>query len=548
MRACAALSVWKKAALVPLLLLALWLLTDDEKTFRNNPHHLAVWTALNRHPPSWRVFRALLELTLLLFGAALSMHLWITTVGSQVVGTLLFQPPQEEQQQQQSRVPRTYQLLSAQEEEIDTLDLNEDLHDADYDSDGEVELLPRALEPPSASSICSAALDLLLLIMICLFLFTLSSAEGGRFIDGVPDNSNPLQSMASVAAPIFPLLLFLATLTLTLLPWKRRRFFWIVLSYTIGAPFYNVTFRDGFLGDILTSSVRPLQDLCFTSFYLLSGLQGWWTRSYSIDDAATPIEHSWILRTCLLPACMVSPLWWRFSQNLRQAYDTKQRWPYLGNALKYLVAAEVAMFGVFSPARKQNTTFLLAFVGATLYQVWWDVFMDWELLEFKGGKAKLRSKRLYASKKMYWSILVINFLLRFCWTLSFMPQRYLTKAGVLQTSSDFTKFIGPAIASAEIIRRTLWGLLRFELEAIKSCGDDEAVKTQLKRCSDATEEEGIEMQAMMLENDVVIKGSSFGRHNDMSGNSDLTILRELVVWATIFCSCGILAAAHRDTF
>ena len=209
MRACAALSVWKKAALVPLLLLALWLLTDDEKTFRNNPHHLAVWTALNRHPPSWRVFRALLELTLLLFGAALSMHLWITTVGSQVVGTLLFQPPQEEQQKQQSRVPRTYQLLSAQEEEIDTLDLNEDLHDADYDSDGEVELLPRALEPPSASSICSAALDLLLLIMICLFLFTLSSAEGGRFIDGVPDNSNPLQSMASVAAPIFPLLLFL---------------------------------------------------------------------------------------------------------------------------------------------------------------------------------------------------------------------------------------------------------------------------------------------------------------------------------------------------
>ena len=220
----------------------------------------------------------------------------------------------------------------------------------------------------------------------------------------------------------------------------------------------------------------------------------------------------------------------------------------MGNALKYLVAAEVAMFGVFSPARKQNTTFLLAFVGATLYQVWWDVFMDWELLEFKGGKAKLRSKRLYASKKMYWSILVINFLLRFCWTLSFMPQRYLTKAGVLQTSSDFTKFIGPAIASAEIIRRTLWGLLRFELEAIKSCEEDETVKTQLKRCSDATEEEGIEMQAMMLDDDVVIKGSSFGRHNDMSGNSDLTILRELVVWATIFCSCGILAAAHRDTF
>ena len=548
MNVCTANSVWKKAALVPPLLLALWLLTDDEKTLRDNSHHLAVWTALNRHPPSWRVFRALLELNLLLFGAALSMHVWITTVGSHVVGILLFQQPQEQQQQQQSRMPRTYQPLSVQEEEMDTLDPNEDLLDADCDSDGEVESPPRELEPPSASSICSAALDLLLLILICLVLFTLSSAEGGRFIDGVPDNLTPLQSMASVAAPVFPLLLFLATLTLTLFPWNRRRHFWIVLSYTIGAPFYNVTFRDGFLGDILTSSVRPLQDLCFTSFYILSGLQGWWTKSYSIDEAATPIEHSWILRTCLLPACMVSPLWWRFSQNLRQAYDTKQRWPYLGNALKYLVAAEVAMFGVFSPARKQHTTFLLAFIGATLYQVWWDVFMDWELLELKGGKAKLRSKRLFSSKILYRTILVINFLLRFCWTLSFMPQRYLTKAGVLQTTSDFTKFLGPAIASAEIIRRTLWGLLRFELEAIKSCGEEETVKAQLKRCSDATEDEGIEMQAMKLDDEVDIKGSLFGLYNDLSGKSDLTILRELVVWATIFCSCGILAAAHRDTY
>jgi hypothetical protein len=559
----AIMSVWKKAALVPPLLFALWLLTDEEKTLLHNRHHLAVWTALSRHPPSLRVFRALLELSLLLFGASLSLHVWTRTVGTRVIGMLLFQPPADNDSasarasasQPTATGPRTYQLLSVLDDHADvdfaagTLELEDD-----YDSDEEVERLDATPAPeppsPSASSVCSASLDLLVLVLICLFLFTLSSAEGGRYIDGVPDALTPLQSLANVAAPIFPLVLFLATLAFTLLPWKRRRHFWIVLSHTIGAPFHHVTFRDGFLGDILTSSVRPMQDLCFTSFYILSGLQGWWTQSYSIDEAATPIEHSWILRTVLLPACMASPLWWRFLQNLRQAHDAKQRWPFLGNALKYLLAAEVAMFGVFQPNIKKSAIFIMAFVGATLYQVWWDVFMDWELLHVKSGKVALRSKRLYPYKTVYWTIMVINFLLRFCWTLSFMPQRYLTKAGVLQNVfvGDVSKIIGPAIASAEIIRRTLWGFLRFELEAIKSCSQEDTVKMQLQRCSDRVEEEeeGMELHDMTPMKRAAI--APFDLPTDMSANTDLAIVRELVIWATIFCSGGMLAAAHRQTY
>jgi len=157
-----------------------------------------------------------------------------------------------------------------------------------------------------------------------------------------------------------------------------------------------VTFRDGFIGDILTSTVRPLQDLAFTTFYILSGLQGWWTASYSIDEAAGPVERSWVVHTVILPACVVSPLWWRFLQNLRQSYDGRCRWPYLGNALKYFLAAEVALFGLFEPDAKQNVLWIGCFVGATLYQVWWDVFQDWALLEKNedgSGYYRLRSGR-----------------------------------------------------------------------------------------------------------------------------------------------------------
>jgi hypothetical protein len=141
--------------------------------------------------------------------------------------------------------------------------------------------------------------------------------------------------------------------------------------------------------------VRPMQDIAFTLFYMAFGLKGWWFHGYfspaAVDpaalvqsgnatagynaflnaaDASVPdMERSWLLHTAILPACIISPLWWRFLQNMRQTYDAKQRWPYLGNALKYFCAAQVAMVGVYQPHMQQNPLWILCFVGATLYQV-----------------------------------------------------------------------------------------------------------------------------------------------------------------------------------
>jgi hypothetical protein len=117
---------------------------------------------------------------------------------------------------------------------------------------------------------------------------------------------NTFKFIALVAAPIFPLVLFLAACLASVIPWNdKRRSQWLILSYTIGAPMYHVTFRDGFVGDVLTSSVRPLQDVAFTVFYLVSGLNGWWKQSYDLDAADLPLESNWLLHTFLLPMCMV---------------------------------------------------------------------------------------------------------------------------------------------------------------------------------------------------------------------------------------------------
>jgi len=288
------------------------------------------------------------------------------------------------------------------------------------------------------------------------------------------------------------------------------------------------------------------------------------------------IETSWLLHTILLPMCMVSPLWWRFLQNLKQCYDNKKRWPYLGNAAKYFIAAEVAMFGLFNPARKETSLWILCFVGATLYQVYWDVMMDWELLDVSAlsnnNVFKLRSNRFYPNNCMYWAIFVINFILRFCWTMNFLPTVYLTKAGVISESfsSHFANsFLNPVLASAEIIRRTLWGLLRVELEAIKVKKKHEQEESSLY---DVENEDGIDenkqqdsmnmLKEVELQPMNVLGGHNltdgYGRSvapqqyngfiistNDMSTLTDLQILMELCIYATAFFSLGIFAAYHR---
>ena len=277
------------------------------------------------------------------------------------------------------------------------------------------------------------------------------------------------------------------------------------------------------------------------------------------------------LFVCLLHS-MISPLWWRFLQNLRQCFDAKQRWPYLGNALKYFVAAQVAMFGLFHPHYQRTTWWLTSFVVATLYQIWWDIFMDWGLLERRrwrpDGKQSwgLRQQRLYRNTWVYWTICAVNIVLRFCWTLSFIPPRYLDATGVLtETFGELTFITSPTIACAEIIRRTLWGLLRFEWEAIKHLPADFGQGAQRRKYHDVDAADAqpnnaidseVEMTAMlgpmkvMSSNQEKRNNDLFSQRlwtSDMSSMNDIQILGELCLYATIFALLGTLAAAHRGT-
>lgn len=336
--------------------------------------------------------------------------------------------------------------------------------------------------------------------------------------------------------------------------------------------------RDGFIGDIITSAVRPLQDLLFTLFFVPLGLRAYWSY-YNVDDNATavPIERNWFLHTLLLPACTLSPQWWRFCQNLRQTYDAKKRWPYLGNAMKYMAAAQVATFGMFDPSVKHNPLWITSFALATLYQVWWDVCMDWGLVEWNSIQrtVTLRTARLYKWTWVYYVIFVINFLLRFVGMITLIPPVHLSRTTglIVRTFPDFGMFVGSLAACAEIFRRTVWALLRLEWEVIKIRNNNTAVGDINHQSSFVVPDNNIEkkeneedelsstgldyhendMQPMAIESSIVtstmrlpnISLKSFWL-SDMSDLNDIQILTELCAWATVFSGIAIVAAAHRE--
>jgi hypothetical protein len=179
--------------------------------------------------------------------------------------------------------------------------------------------------------------------------------------------------------------------------------------------------------------------------------------------------------------------------------------------------------------------------------------MDWGLLvrNHKTNTWNLRTQRLYPWKSFYWILLVVNTVLRFCWTLSFVPFNYLSATGVLTnnfSNEAWANILVPTIASAEIIRRTLWGLIRVEWEAIK-------VKNEMSNDSDDNDHD-VEMTPMKVFDTTESWRQGTNEFSsrykvpftsDMSSMNKIQIFGELCLYTTTFAVLGLIIAAHRGT-
>ncbi len=248
------------------------------------------------------------------------------------------------------------------------------------------------------------------------------------------------------------------------------------------------------MADCVTSLVRPLGDLIFAFSYYFIAIFGFFGK-YNLNEAGSVVSKAALLHGIVLPVLSILPIFVAFLQTLRQAYDSGKRWPYLGNSFKYLTAGLVILYGMTHTAGARSTWWTWAFILATIYQFIWDVCFDWELLVFVpresigkrtslvplpfrrlGGQIKLRPRRLFDDDSLYWKALLVNAGLRFCWMTGFIPAY---RVSILDGSTQVT-FVNLVngwsfvlMAVAEILRRTIWGILRVELETIKLASEVE---------------------------------------------------------------------------
>jgi len=383
---------------------------------------------------------------------------------------------------------------------------NNEVYDAEY--------------APSAPCVLGAALDLSLPVLFNFHMFVVlmkdhykkeaESEEDHGPSDDVGDGKVDIKDLTWMKPPqvppkILPLFFITPLIIRSMVPPRqRRRFCKTILQGTIFSPFKPVRFRDAFVADCATSLVRPIVDLVYALAYYGTAIFGLLSGKYDLNMAGYILSKSMIWHGLILPSLSVLPLFIRFLQTLRQAYDTGKRWPYLGNAFKYFTAGLVILYGMTHAAGERSFWWFLLFIFATIYQIIWDSFIDWELLVFVPRERKrkrtsspntianlcrmgrdalprldqirLRSKRLFDDDSFYWKALFANAALRFCWMSGFIPAYWVS----ISTGSTQVTFVDKAhgwsfvlLATLEIFRLSIWGIIKVELETIKMKGGGE---------------------------------------------------------------------------
>ncbi|KAL9678956.1 hypothetical protein QQ045_016808 [Rhodiola kirilowii] len=264
---------------------------------------------------------------------------------------------------------------------------------------------------------------------------------------------------------LLPLIVVLLVLAVLFCPfnviYKSSRYFFLTcLFHCICAPLYKVTLPDFFLADQLTSQVQALRSLEFYICYYAWGF-------YKLRDASC--KKNEIFRTFSFIVAVI-PYTWRLLQCLRRLYEEKDAMQGY-NGLKYFATiVAVCMRTAYNIDRGLGWRIVAAIFSAiaAVVSMYWDLVIDWGLLQRRSKNRWLRDKLLIPQNSVYYVAIVLNILLRFAW---------------LQTVLNFKfKFLHretliTIVASLEIIRRGIWNFFRLENEHLNNVGKYRAFKS-----------------------------------------------------------------------
>ncbi|KAL2546731.1 Phosphate transporter PHO1-like protein 10 [Forsythia ovata] len=243
--------------------------------------------------------------------------------------------------------------------------------------------------------------------------------------------------------------------------YRSSRFFLIkCLFHCICAPFYKVTLPDFFLADQLTSQIQAIRSLeyyiCFYTWEKLSQ-----RRTKCSNHDAYNIFYFIVA---------VIPYWFRFLQCVRRLFEEKDI-AHGYNGLRYFLTIVAVVIRTAFELKKQLTWQVLALVSsviATMFNTYWDIFIDWGLLQRKSRNLFLRDKLLVSHKSVYFAAMILDILLRFAW---------LQVVLVVNVHSLRGTTISSIFSCLEILRRGMWNFFRLENEHLNNVGKYRAFKS-----------------------------------------------------------------------
>ncbi|KAF3503495.1 hypothetical protein F2Q69_00039641 [Brassica cretica] len=289
----------------------------------------------------------------------------------------------------------------------------------------------------------------------------------GGVLSNLDMEMDPRTKSFSVITELVPLALLFCLLTVSFCPfdiiYRASRYFFIgSVIRCILSPLYKVILPDFFLADQLTSQVQAFRSLLFYVCYY-----GW---AGDFKKRTHECYESDIYKKLYLVVAIV-PYWFRFAQCIRRLVEEKDKNQGL-NALKYLsTILAVATRTIFEmqKGRYLLTVAVATSTIATLFNTYWDIFMDWGLMNPNSKNPWLRDKLLIPHKSTYFIVMVVNVVLRLAWMQ--------TVLGIREAPFLHKRALVAVVAILEIIRRGIWNFFRLENEHLNNVGKYRAFKS-----------------------------------------------------------------------
>ncbi|KAL5722934.1 hypothetical protein ACHQM5_006391 [Ranunculus cassubicifolius] len=243
--------------------------------------------------------------------------------------------------------------------------------------------------------------------------------------------------------------------------YRSSRWFLLTCAYhCLCAPLYKVTLPDFFFADQITSQVQAIRSLEFYICYY--GWGDYKQRRNTCKSSDVYNVFNFIIVTI--------PYWWRFFQCVRRLYEEKDAMQGY-NALKYFSTIVAVCMRTAYSRTHSSTWKVLAWIFsaiAAIVSTYWDLVIDWGLLQKSSKNRWLRDKLLVPHKIVYFIAMVVNVLLRFAWlqTVLNFKVSFLHREALISI-----------VASLEILRRGMWNFFRLENEHLNNVGKYRAFKS-----------------------------------------------------------------------